>query len=171
MLLQVVPYAQDELVLVVPRGDPLAGQTAIDKDELYNLTFVTLNQGSTAQQAQEQALHQHGITWRTLNIDMVYCLSMTAHKRLAGSQATCALFSWCCSTSLLMSCKLAQSKSVLHIQKAAGPKHASLMTARDTWACGMALPASSCNLTGSHELWLAPCLRMCLWSVAGVQLG
>ena len=58
-------------MLVVPRAHPLAGQTAIDKDELYNLTFVTLNQGSSVQTAQEHSLHQHGITWRTLNIDMV----------------------------------------------------------------------------------------------------
>ena len=69
-------------MLVVPRAHPLAGQTAIDKDELYNLTFVTLNQGSTVQAAQEQALHQHGITWRTLNIDMVRgcTLHTSAHE-------------------------------------------------------------------------------------------
>ena len=48
--LQVIPYAQDELVLVVPRAHALARRgTAIEKEELYQLEFVSLNQGSTVQ--------------------------------------------------------------------------------------------------------------------------
>ena len=44
-----MPYAEDELVLVVPPDSPLAGLPAIDKAQLQSLTFLSLDQGATVQ--------------------------------------------------------------------------------------------------------------------------
>ena len=46
---QVTPYAQDEMVLIVPRNHMFAKRDAIDKSELRALTFVSLNKSSTVQ--------------------------------------------------------------------------------------------------------------------------
>ncbi|KAK9823685.1 hypothetical protein WJX72_004627 [[Myrmecia] bisecta] len=70
--LQVTAYAQDEFVLIVPQQHELAHCGAIDKSELQALTFVSLNQGSTVQAAQESTLRAQGIFWRQLNIDMEF---------------------------------------------------------------------------------------------------
>ena len=47
--MQVLPYAEDELVLVVPPDSALAGLPAIDKSQLRSLTFLSLDQGATVQ--------------------------------------------------------------------------------------------------------------------------
>ncbi len=47
--LQVTPYAQDEMVLIVPRNHVLARRDFIDKSELHTLSFVSLNKSSTVQ--------------------------------------------------------------------------------------------------------------------------
>ena len=41
---QVTPYANDELVLIVPRHHELAKQGSIALEELYSLPLVSLNQ-------------------------------------------------------------------------------------------------------------------------------
>ena len=64
-------WSQDELVLIVPRGHSLASGGVVAKDGLYSLTFVSLNSGSSVQQAQEATLRKQGILWRSLKIDMV----------------------------------------------------------------------------------------------------
>ncbi len=43
-MLQVTPYASDELVLIVPRHHDLAKQGSIALEELYTLPLVSLNQ-------------------------------------------------------------------------------------------------------------------------------
>lgn len=43
-LLQVTPYASDELVLIVPRHHELAKNSSIELGELQNLPLVSLNQ-------------------------------------------------------------------------------------------------------------------------------
>lgn len=69
--MQAVPYAQDEFVLLVPSGHELAQRGSIDKCELYNLSFVSLNKGSSVQAAQEETLLQQGIKWHKLHTYMV----------------------------------------------------------------------------------------------------
>lgn len=71
LMLQAVPYAQDEFVLLVPRGHELAQRSSIDKCELYNLSFVSMNKGSSVQAAQEETLLQQGIKWHKLYTYMV----------------------------------------------------------------------------------------------------
>ena len=44
VLLQVTPYASDELVLIVPRHHELAKKNSIGLSELQNLPLVSLNQ-------------------------------------------------------------------------------------------------------------------------------
>ncbi|DBB03856.1 TPA: hypothetical protein ACH3X1_012948 [Trebouxia sp. C0004] len=69
-VLQAVPYAQDELVLLVPSSHELAQRGSIEKCELYNLDFVSMNQGSSVQAAQEETLLQQGIKWHKLHTHM-----------------------------------------------------------------------------------------------------
>jgi DNA-binding transcriptional LysR family regulator len=69
--LTAVPYARDEVMLVVPRNHPAAHAGSISTDDLYGLTFVSLNHGSTVQAVQESTLLRHGIVWSDLRIDMV----------------------------------------------------------------------------------------------------
>ena len=86
--MQAVSYAQDELVLLVPSSHELAQRGSIEKCELYNLDFVSLNQGSSVQVAQEETLLQQGIKWHKLNTHMVgLCSSRYACLR-AGQQAS-----------------------------------------------------------------------------------
>ena len=68
---QAVPYAEDRFVLLVPKGHELAQRGSIDKCELYNLSFVSLNKGSSVQAAQEETLLQQGIKWHKLRTYMV----------------------------------------------------------------------------------------------------
>lgn len=69
--LQATPYAQDELALILPPAHPAAQTGRIAIAQLYDLVFVSLNQGSTVQAVHEAVLRQHGIIWRHLSIDMV----------------------------------------------------------------------------------------------------
>ncbi|BDA41067.1 probable ruBisCO transcriptional regulator [Coccomyxa sp. Obi] len=71
-ILQVTPYAHDELVLIVPRHHELAKRGSIALEQLYTLPLVSLNQGSSVQLGQEKLLRQHGILWRHLKIDMEF---------------------------------------------------------------------------------------------------
>ena len=68
---QAVPYAEEKFVLLVTKGHELAQRGSIDKCELYNLSFVSLNKGSTVQAAQEETLLQQGIKWHKLRTYMV----------------------------------------------------------------------------------------------------
>jgi len=83
-----VPYAQDELVLLVPSNHELAQRGSIEKCELYNLDFVSLNQGSSVQVAQEETLLQQGIKWHKLNTHMVGLCSSPHATLHAGQQVS-----------------------------------------------------------------------------------
>ena len=74
---QVTPYASDELGLIVPRGHELAKRGAIGVEELYALSLVSLNQGSSVQLMQEKLLRRHGILWRHLHVEIVRPPSLT----------------------------------------------------------------------------------------------
>lgn len=84
-LVQAVPYAQDELVLLVPSNHELAQRGSIEKCELYNLDFVSMNQGSSVQAAQEETLLQQGIKWHKLHTHMVGLCS-SPHASLCAGQ-------------------------------------------------------------------------------------
>ncbi len=87
-LVQAVPYAQDELVLLVPFSHELAQRGSIEKCELYNLDFVSMNQGSSVQAAQEETLLQQGIKWHKLHTHMVGLCSSCYASLHAGQQAS-----------------------------------------------------------------------------------
>ena len=47
--MQVLPFAEDEIVLIVPPSSAYAGMASIDKAALRHMTFVALDQGATVQ--------------------------------------------------------------------------------------------------------------------------
>ena len=53
----------------------------LQREQLYGLQFVCLNQGSTVQAAQAAMLRRHGIAWRRLQIDMVRPVSCSTPAR------------------------------------------------------------------------------------------
>ena len=69
--MQAVPYAQDEIVLLVPHDHELARRGTIEKNELYNLNFVSLHQGNSSRATQERLLQEQDIQCQHLKIDMV----------------------------------------------------------------------------------------------------
>ncbi|CAG9466870.1 unnamed protein product [Pedinophyceae sp. YPF-701] len=64
--LQVIPYSQDELVLVVSPQHPIARQkrAIIDIEDLYDLTFISPDENSSVRQVQESLLMKAGIQWQ-----------------------------------------------------------------------------------------------------------
>ncbi|OAT85619.1 LysR family transcriptional regulator [Desulfotomaculum copahuensis] len=60
--LQVQPFLEDEMVLVVPAGHLLAEKTVVDPEDLLNQTFILREEGSGTRLAAESALHRLGLT-------------------------------------------------------------------------------------------------------------
>jgi len=116
-VVQAVPYAQDELVLLVPFNHELARRGSIDKCELYNLDFVSMNQGSSVQAAQEETLLQQGIKWHKLHTHMVTAPQpQTIYVHLP--EAACQLLLELCGC-LRVSCRACASLQLLqwaHLQ-------------------------------------------------------
>ncbi|MCP9801012.1 LysR family transcriptional regulator [Synechococcus sp. RedBA-s] len=69
-LLQVVPYANDELALVLPVKHPLARLPELHKDDLYRLGFVCLDAQSTTRKMVDQLLARSGFEVQRLKIEM-----------------------------------------------------------------------------------------------------
>ncbi|MCP9820507.1 LysR family transcriptional regulator [Synechococcus sp. Cruz-9H2] len=69
-LLQVVPYTNDELVLVLPVKHPLARLPELNKDDLYRLGFVCLDAQSTTRKMVDQLLARSGLEVQRLKIEM-----------------------------------------------------------------------------------------------------
>jgi DNA-binding transcriptional LysR family regulator len=69
-LLQVVPYASDELALVLPTKHPLARLPELTKDDLYRLGFVCLDAQSTTRKMVDQLLARSGLDVSRLKIEM-----------------------------------------------------------------------------------------------------
>ena len=55
-LLQVIPYATDELALVLPTKHPLSQKKELLKEDLYKLNFVTLDSQSTTRKVVDKLL-------------------------------------------------------------------------------------------------------------------
>lgn len=68
--LEIIPYAEDELALVLSLTHPLANQKEIKKEELYRLNFITLNSNSTIQKAINKTLNLNDIDTKRLIIEM-----------------------------------------------------------------------------------------------------
>jgi DNA-binding transcriptional LysR family regulator len=68
--LEVIPYAEDELVLVVPAQHELANTDSIKTEELYRLKFITLDAQSTIRKVIDQVLIKNGVDLKQLPVEM-----------------------------------------------------------------------------------------------------
>jgi DNA-binding transcriptional LysR family regulator len=68
--LRVVPYAEDELALIMPMHHPLSSHDRIQREDLYKLHFIALDSQSTIRKVIDQVLSQCGIETRRLKIEM-----------------------------------------------------------------------------------------------------
>lgn len=68
--LDISPYAEDELALILPSNHVFARQGIIQKDDLYKLQFITLDSQSTIRKVIDQVLTRCGIETRRLKVEM-----------------------------------------------------------------------------------------------------
>lgn len=68
--LQIQPYVEDELALIIPVVHPFAKLEIIQKDDLYKLSFIALDSQSTIRKVIDQVLTRCGIDTRRLKIEM-----------------------------------------------------------------------------------------------------
>ena len=68
--LEVAPYAEDELALIMPVFHPLATNDVIARSDLYKLKFITLDSQSTIRKVIDQVLTRGGIETRRLRVEM-----------------------------------------------------------------------------------------------------
>lgn len=68
--LEIVPYAEDELALILPPSHPMVQQESIEKEDLYKLQFISLDSQSTIRKVIDQVLTRCGIDTRRLKIEM-----------------------------------------------------------------------------------------------------
>lgn len=68
--LEVIPYAEDELALILPVMHPLAKVGTIQKEDLYKLNFIALDSQSTIRKVIDQVLTRCGINTKRLKIEM-----------------------------------------------------------------------------------------------------
>jgi len=70
-ILDITPYVEDELALIVPRSHPFVKSGSIKKKEdLYNLKFITLDSYSTIRTVVDDTLSKNGIDVTRLKIEM-----------------------------------------------------------------------------------------------------
>lgn len=68
--LEIIPYIEDELALLLPASHPLAKTESIQKEDLYKLKFITLESQSTIRKVIDQVLSRYGIDTRRFRIEM-----------------------------------------------------------------------------------------------------
>lgn len=68
--LDIIPYAEDELALIVPPFHPFAQVGIIPKEDLYKLNFITLDAQSTIRKVIDQVLLRSNIDPRRLKLEM-----------------------------------------------------------------------------------------------------
>jgi DNA-binding transcriptional LysR family regulator len=68
--LEIIPYAEDELALILPTSHPLAKLASIQKEDLYRLQFITLDSQSTIRKVIDQVLARWGIETRRMKVEM-----------------------------------------------------------------------------------------------------
>ncbi len=69
-LLQIIPYATDELALVLPITHHLSNKKELLKEDLYKLNFVTLDSQSTTRKVVDKLLKDSGLDLQRLKIEM-----------------------------------------------------------------------------------------------------
>jgi DNA-binding transcriptional LysR family regulator len=68
--LEIVPYAEDELVLVLPVFHPFAKRDTIHKEDLYKLEFIALDSQSTIRKVIDSVLSRCEIDTHRLKVEM-----------------------------------------------------------------------------------------------------
>ena len=68
--LETISYAEDELALIIPLSHPFSSLKFIQKEDLYQLSFISLNTQSTIRNVIESTLAQHGIDSSYFRIEM-----------------------------------------------------------------------------------------------------
>lgn len=68
--LEVIPYAEDELALILPTFHPLAQSNTVQKEDLYKLQFIALDSQSTTRKVIDQVLSRSEIDTRRLRVEM-----------------------------------------------------------------------------------------------------
>jgi DNA-binding transcriptional LysR family regulator len=68
--LEILPYGEDELVLVLPMLHPLAQKETVGREDLYRLNFIALDAQSTTRKVIDQILVRANIDPRLLKIEM-----------------------------------------------------------------------------------------------------
>jgi DNA-binding transcriptional LysR family regulator len=68
--LEISPFAEDELALVLPVFHPLAELETIQKEDLYKLNFIALDAQSTIRKVIDQILLRSNIDPRRLKLEM-----------------------------------------------------------------------------------------------------
>ena len=69
-ILEVIPYANDELALVLPVQHPLAKADRLSKEDLYRISFVTLDTQATTRKVVDQLLINSGLDLQRIKIEM-----------------------------------------------------------------------------------------------------
>jgi DNA-binding transcriptional LysR family regulator len=69
-ILEITPYVEDELALIVPCSHPYAKKEYIKKEDLYDLKFITLNSYSTIRTVVDDTLSKNGIDVTRLKVEM-----------------------------------------------------------------------------------------------------
>tara|TARA_Y100001970_G_scaffold154425_1_gene189228 strand:- start:9821 stop:10777 length:957 start_codon:yes stop_codon:yes gene_type:complete len=69
-LLNVIPYATDELALVLPSQHKLSREKELTKEDLYKINFVTLDSQSTTRKVVDKLLRDSGLDVQRLKIEM-----------------------------------------------------------------------------------------------------
>lgn len=68
--LEIIPYAEDELALIMPVFHPLANAEIIRREDLYQLKFIALDSQSTIRKVIDQVLSRSSIDTSSLHIEM-----------------------------------------------------------------------------------------------------
>ena len=68
--LEIIPYAEDELALILPVFHPFAKLETIQKEDLYKLQFIALDSQSTIRKVIDQVLARSDIDARRFKFEM-----------------------------------------------------------------------------------------------------
>lgn len=69
-ILEITPYVEDELALIVPPSRPYVKLECIKKEDLYDLKFISLNSYSTIRTVVDDTLSKNGIDVTRLKVEM-----------------------------------------------------------------------------------------------------
>ena len=68
--LKIIPYAEDELALILPMSHALSQVETIQKEDLYKLKFITLDSQSTIRKVIDKVLARYEIDPKRLKVEM-----------------------------------------------------------------------------------------------------